>query len=71
MTPVQTARMNHTIPTKPAFRIHPGEMLMDGDPAMVTGVTWRPARNEVSLSLGKKVKTYRMEDRVPCLPQAG
>ena len=63
--------MNPPIPTKPAFRVNPGDLLLDGELKMVTGVSWRPAKDEVSLRLGSVVKTYRLEDRVHCLPPSG
>lgn len=65
---MQTWSMTPPVPTKPAFRVNPGELLMEGEPKMVTGVSWRPSKDEVSLRLGSVVKTYRLEDRVPCLP---
>jgi hypothetical protein len=71
VTPLQTRGMHPPIPTKPAFRVNPGDLLMEGEPKMVTGVSWKPAKDEVSLSLGSVVRTYRLEDRVPCLPPSG
>lgn len=61
--------MDQPIPTKPAFCVRPGEMLMEEEPTMVTGVTWRPVRDEVSVRTGSVVRTYRMTDRVPYLPR--
>jgi hypothetical protein len=42
---------------------------MEEEPTMVTGVTWRPVRDEVSVRTGSVVRTYRMTDRVPYLPR--
>lgn len=64
--------MDLPIPTKLAFNIRPGEMLvMEEEPKLVTGVSWRPSRDEVTLRVGCETKSYHMNDQVPYLPRDG
>ncbi|NNL46862.1 MAG: hypothetical protein HKO76_00645 [Acidimicrobiia bacterium] len=64
--------MNLPIPTKLAFNVRPGEMLVvEEEPKLVTGVSWKPSRDEVVLRTEGGVKSYHMEDRVPYLPRDG
>lgn len=63
--------MDLPIPTKLAYHMRPGEMLMEEEPTLITGVSWKPSRDEVVVRTGSVVKAYHMNDRVPYLPRDG
>ena len=64
--------MDLPIPTKLAFNVRPGEMLVvEEEPRLVTGVSWKPSRDEVTLRVGGEVRSYQMNDRVPYMPRDG
>ena len=68
----QWVLMDLPIPTKLAFNVRPGEMLVvEEEPKLVTGVSWRPSRDEVTLRVGSEVKSFQMNDLVPYLPRDG